>query len=299
LTPSVPPTRARLLFAILTAVLAISSAAILIRAADAPPLAVASGRLGLAGLALLPWTARAWRRERVRPGSPALRLAVLAGVFLALHFAFWITSLGLTSVAASVTLVTTTPVWMTIMTTALGEPTSPVTWLGVLIAVAGGVLVGLAGSETGDTTLGGNLLALAGAVSVAVYLLLGRSAQRTLSTGLYLGLAYGSAGVILLVAALAAGQSPFAQPAVFWFWVALLAALPQLVGHSTFNWLMRYLPATLVTMLVLTESIGASLLALAIFGEVPGWQVIAGASLLLSGVAVCALARPALPRARA
>lgn len=292
-----PPSRARLVFAILTAVLAISSAAILIRAADAPPLAVAAGRLGLAGLALLPWTVLAWRREQVLPGSPAVRLAVLAGVFLALHFAFWITSLGLTSVAASVTLVTTTPVWMTIITTALGEPAGPVTWLGVLIAVAGGVLVGLAGSQAGATTLGGNLLALAGAVSVAVYLLLGRSAQRSLSTGLYLGLAYGSAGVILIAAALAAGQSPFAQPPVFWFWVALLAALPQLVGHSTFNWLMRYLPATLVTMLVLTEPIGASLLALAIFGEVPGLQVIAGGILLLSGVAVCALARPALPRA--
>lgn len=291
------PSRAGLALAILVAVLAISSAAILIRAAGAPPLAVAAGRVGLAGLALLPWTLRQWSRERAAAHSPGVRLSLLAGFFLALHFAFWITSLELTSVAASVALVTTTPVWMTIMTTALGEPADRLTWLGVAIAVSGGVLIGLAGSEAGAGTLTGNLLAVAGAVAMAVYLLLGRSAQRTLSTGLYLGLAFGSSGIILLVVALAAGQSPFVQPPGFWFWVGLLAALPQLVGHSTFNWLMRHLPATLVTLLVLTEPIGATLLALAIFREVPGLQVIAGGILLITGVAACALPRTRSPRA--
>ena len=284
------PPRARIVAILVVALLAISVAAVFIRMAEAPGVVVAAWRMVIAALVLLPLTLRALRRTPLRRGNAAP--AIWAGLLLGVHFATWITSLSYTTVAASVSLVATTPLWVALMSWAFlrRAPTLSVL-IGVLVAVAGGAVIAfgdLVGATTGPAApapLLGDALALVGAIAIAGYLLLGRAAQRRgLGIDAYAGVAYAVAAIVLLPLPALVGASYLDYPAATFAWILALALVPQLVGHTGINFAMRHLDPTRVATATLLEPLGAALLALAFFAEVPSATTAVGAAVLLVGV---------------
>ena len=284
-----PALRSRATLVLAAALAAVSIAAIFVRLAQAPGVVVALYRMLLASLLLLPVTVRGLRRTPLR-GRPLL-LTLAAGVLLGIHFATWITSIGLTTVAASVTLVTTAPLWVALFAWLFTGLTPSFSVLaGVVMAVAGAAVIGfgdLVGgvAAAGNAPLVGDGLALVGAASVSGYLLLGRAVQRSgVRLDAYAGVAYATAAVVLAPLPLLLGQAYTGYPLPTLGWIALLALVPQLIGHTGINYAMRHLEPTLVTTLILLEPIGSGLLALLIFGEVPSFVTMLGAAVLLAGV---------------
>jgi drug/metabolite transporter (DMT)-like permease len=295
------------------AVGAVSTASIFIRFAqeDAPSLVIAAYRLGLSTLILLPVVLWRGRAELARLSRRDLGLALGSGTFLALHFTIWITSLEYTSVASSVVLVCTSPLFVALIAPlALREPLARSVLLGVLVAIAGGAIVALSdvggGGSAGwsawreafrEDTLRGDLMALLGALMVAGYFLIGRRLRENLSLLNYVFLTYGTAAVLCVFAVPLARQSLWGYPARAYLWFALLALVPQLLGHSTLNWALRYLPAANVSLLVLGEPVGTIVLALIFLREAPGPLRLAGAALTLVGIYVGSRGRVPVARA--
>ncbi|WP_293346727.1 MULTISPECIES: DMT family transporter [unclassified Microcoleus] len=276
-------------------VLAVSTASILIRLANQKAgagglgfsLVLAASRLALSALILLPaWPKIQWKA--LQPG--ARRYAAAAGLCLALHFALWITSLSYTSIAASTALVTTNPVWVALLSRFwFGEKLSKMSIAGISIALAGSMAIALGSggaANTGNTQLFGDFLALTGSWAVSLYLLLGREAQRRgLGIGGYIAIAYTVAAIVLLPLPLAFGTSYTGYPNIVYLYILLTAAFPQLVGHTILNWAVAQISPTLVTLAILFEPVGASSLGYLLFGEMPAPAVLAGAAVLLFGVA--------------
>lgn len=277
-------------------VLIASTAAIMITQAidlGVEPLTVASGRITIAAIILTPI---AWVRARHEIRQISRRdysIALVAGVFLAVHFAAWISSLAYTSVASSTALVTTNPVFVAMATWLIfRERLSFGTWLGVGITVLGSTLVGLSDSASGSgaNPLYGDLLALVGAVTVSGYFLIGRVLRARISILPYIWIVYSSAAAVLLVTTALAGQSLWGLPPTAYVLLLALAIGPQLLGHTAFNWSIKYLSATLVTVGILGEPIGSAIMAFVILRQpVQPLQLLGGAVLLI-GIAVAALA---------
>jgi drug/metabolite transporter (DMT)-like permease len=282
-------------------ILAVSTASILIKYAQesVPSLVIAAYRLTIASLVLAPVAVTRGGGELRALSRPDLRLALLSGVFLALHFASWISSLEFTSVASSVVLVTTTPLWVAALSPlVLKERISAAIVVGMLLALAGGILVGVSDSCTwsgglscpslGDFVRGeaflGNFLALFGAWMAAGYILAGRRLRVRMSLVPYIFVVYGMAAVVEIVIMFAAGLPAFGYPAQAYFWMILLALVPQLIGHSTFNWALGFLPASLVSIALLGEPVGSILLAYFLLDQAPGALNLVGCALILAGI---------------
>jgi drug/metabolite transporter (DMT)-like permease len=266
-------------------VAAVSSAAILIREADAPALVIAAYRLGLAAL---PTGALALAVGRPRACRDGLWVwPILAGGFLALHFGFWIASLQRTSVITSVVLVTTNPLFVGLASPlVLRERVSAATWTGIGIATVGASLMAAEDLGEGLGTLAGDLYALLGAVFGACYLMIGRRARPQVSWAGYVGVVY-SVAAVLLVASVVVTREPFTGYSTKTFlMLGLLALVPQLVGHSAINWSLAYVPAALVAVAILGEAVGATILAAFVLQETPSGLEIAGALLVLTAVYV-------------
>lgn len=282
--PAAPPARVWLVLAV--ALLAVSLAAIYIRLADAPGVVVALYRMAIAATVMLPLTIRGLRRTPIRGRSAWLTVA--AGALLALHFAAWISSLSFTSVAASVSLASTSPLWMALMAWLfLGTAPTLGVLVGVLLAVAGAATIGFGDLAGGTQPLLGDALALLGAVAGAGYILLGRSVQRR-GVGLdaYAGTAYAVAALLLIPLPALFGHAYTGYPLATYGWVVLLALMPQLIGHTGINYAAKHLDPTLVATALLLEPLGSGALALLVFGEVPSPLTLVGAVILLVGVLV-------------
>lgn len=287
------------------AILAVSTASIFIRLAQsgAPSLIIALLRLGFAALILAP-VALFTRRDEIRGLSKKqIFLLVASGALLAFHFWAWITSLELTSITSSVVLVTTSPLWVAILSPFfLKEKLTRVQVAGLFLALLGGIVVGLSkscsfsaggifcdplnGLSTGGETQTGNILALAGAVFVAGYFMIGRKLRKDLSLITYTTLVYGSAAVFLLAAALLVGLPIGGYAPAIYGWGLLLALIPQIIGHSSLNWSLKYLPASYVSVAVLGEPVGSSILAMIFLKETPTPLEVAGAVLILAGILI-------------
>lgn len=294
-------------------VLVAASSSILVRYAQQAGLSslvISAGRMSIAVLLLTPlvlWRARA---ELRRLAGRDWATGVAAGAFLAAHFATWISSLEYTSVASSAALVTTNPIWVGIASWMfLRERIARPAIVGIALSIAGSlaILVGDAPGAGGKAPLLGNLLALAGAVAVSGYFLIGRSLRDRVSLLAYVWIAYGAAAMFLVGAALVetglaeAGFATAAAPSVGgaglpvvsmalgWLCIAGLAIGPQLLGHTAFNWSLRRLSATFVALSILGEPLGSALFAWLLFGEgVSGTQAV-GFALLLGGIVVASL----------
>lgn len=268
------------------ALIAVSLAAIYIRLADAPGVVVALYRMAIASLVMLPITLRGLRRTPLRRRSAWLTAA--AGALLALHFAAWISSLTFTTVAASVSLASTSPLWMALMAWLfLGTAPTLGVLIGVLLAVAGAATIGFGDLSGGSEPLLGDALALLGAVAGAGYILLGRTVQR-LGVGLdaYAGTAYLVAALVLAPLPALFGHHYLGYPAQTYAWVVLLALMPQLIGHTGINYAAKFLQPTVVATVLLLEPLGSGILALIVFGEVPSVLTLVGAAILLVGVLI-------------
>lgn len=275
---------------VLTAgVLAMAWASILIRWTAAPPLVVGAGRLTAATLFLAPFAWRAAASEWPRLAPRQWLYMLVAGVALGLHFAAWIASLGLTSVASSVVLVSTTPLFVAIASPLLfGERLSRAMALAVALAITGAIVIGLADARMVGGALAGDLLALVGAFMAAVYLLAGRALRRHLSLLAYIWPIYGLAALVLLLGCALAGQSLAGYAPRVYGLLVLLALGPQIIGHSSVNWALRYLSPTFVTIAILGEPLGAAVLAFRLLGEQPSWTLFVGGVILLLGIGLAA-----------
>lgn len=297
-TPRFPP-----ILVLFFGVLGISSGSILVRLAQGeamPSLVIAAWRLTLAAAVLLP-LALTKRREELRAMTPAAwGLAAMSGFMLSLHFASWISSLAYTSVTSSTVLVTTSPLWVGLTAPfLLREHLSRPLKIGIGLAMLGSVLIALADVvalvggrlqfsltqfSNQPNPLLGNGLALLGAIAASAYLILGRRLRFSMSLLSYIALVYSSAAFFLVVMALAAGHNLFGYGATAYLVMVLMALFPQLLGHSSYNWALGYLSAASVSLAVIAEPIGATVLALLIFGEIPNGITIAGSALLLAGI---------------
>ncbi len=283
-------------------ILAVSTASILIRYAqnEVPSLVIAAYRLTLASLLLAPAAIWRHRKEIAALQRRDIALALFSGFFLALHFATWITSLEFTTVASSVVLVTTTPLWVAVFAPVLlRERLSKVVVVGMGMALLGGILVSLSDAcswsisgfncaESATILRGraawGNFLAVSGAVMAAAYVMIGRVLRPKLTLIPYIFLVYGMAAVVLIVIMLAARLPVFGYSPQAYLWLALLALLPQLLGHSSFNWALRYLSAAYVSITLLGEPLGTIILAYFLLQERPSLMKLFGAILILFGI---------------
>jgi drug/metabolite transporter (DMT)-like permease len=268
--------------AVAVGVLAVSAAAILIRLAEAPAIAVAFWRCALGAALLLP--PALMRRERF-PRGRDLYVGVASGVALGAHFGFWISSLDHTSVAASVVLVSTQPVFVAILAYLLfGERTSPLSFAGILAALAGTAVI--AGDDSvGSAALLGNALALVGAVTIAIYVLIGRS-SRTGGIGVlpYSVVVYSAAALALLPVALLFEVRLWGYSGETWLWLWAITLGPQIMGHTVFNWALRYVEAPVISGTILAEPVVSALLAWLILSEKPGVATVVGGAVVLSGL---------------
>jgi len=274
-------------------VVVVSTAALAIRYAqrEAPSLSIAAWRLTLAALVLAPIALARRRDELSRLTRSELARAAVSGFFLALHFATWISSLEYTSVAASSVLVATNPLFVGLLSPLLlQERIGRLMLGGILIAFAGSGIIALGDVGSGSDPLLGDALAVSGAATVAGYMMIGRTLRRQLSLLTYIFIVYGVAALILLVMAFGSGQpmSGFTPPTFGWLFYLGLG--PQLIGHSSFNWALRYLSAAYVTVTLLSEPIGASILAWMQLGEPPTALEVFGGGLILTGIVVASRA---------
>jgi drug/metabolite transporter (DMT)-like permease len=279
------PTRSAVLLAVGT--VAVGFAAIFIRLADAPSLSIAFYRNAIAAAILLPLAILRHPGELRGLTRRQVALLALSGAFLAVHFATWISSLALTTVAASVVLVTSAPIFTVAAERVLfGTRVSRRVMVGILLALLGTLVIsGGALAVSGRAALG-DLLALAGAVAGAGYFLAGQRLRPAVSLLTYAGVVYAICAALLLATVLIAGDPLGGFDAETWWMLLLLALVPQIVGHTTFNYLLADLSATVVAVAVMGEPVVSALLAVAFFGEVPSWATILGGAVLLAGIYV-------------
>ncbi|MDQ3958207.1 MAG: DMT family transporter [Actinomycetota bacterium] len=268
-------------------VVAASVSAILVRYADdADPLAMSFWRCAGGAAALAPFAVRGMRAA----GGRVLRSPVVAGLFLALHFATWMTSVNLTTVAASVLLVSTTPVFVAIAAFFLYRERLPLAaWTGIVLATAGAGAV--AGGSLSGSNMTGNLLALAGAATAGGYVMAGRVARRTLGILEYAVVTYVVAGALVGVACAVSDVALGGYDTQTWVAIAALVAGPQLLGHTVINLVLSDIDATTVSVTIMAEPVIATVLAYALFDEVPSWLLYPGGAAILAGIFMVSVAR--------
>ncbi len=281
--------------ALAVAIAAISTGAILIRLSDAPSAVAAFYRVLFTTLPLLPVAIWRYRDEFARIQRRDLLFAGVSGLALAVHFATWFESLEWTSVAASVTLVQAQPLfvalgaWLLLRERLTGEMV-----LGIVVAMTGMVVMSLAdllAGAPGSDPLRGNGLALVGAVAAAGYVLAGRSVRQRLPLIPYVVIVYGVCTVCLFGVAVAQGNSLTVYPAREWLLFLGLAAGPGLLGHTVINWALAHLESSVVSVSLLGEPVGATVLAVVLFAEIPAAVTVAGMIVVLGGIVLTALDR--------
>ena len=275
--------------ALISGVLAVSTGAIFARLAEAPALVIAAYRVGLASLILAPV---AWWKVRDEIMGLEMReyvLAMLSGFFLALHFTTWISSLAYTSVANSVVLVNTNPLWVGILSPVISKDRlSLMTKLSIVVSVIGGIIIGAEDFAMGGQALWGDFLALLGSICAALYLLLGRNLRRKLSLLAYVIICYGSAAMILWALVIALGLQVVGFSTGTYAAFAGMALVSQIIGHTSYNWALKWFSASLIAVSLLGEPIGATILAYVIFDEGLTWAKFIGGSLILAAIYLAA-----------
>jgi drug/metabolite transporter (DMT)-like permease len=276
-------------------VVAVSTSAPLIREADAPALAIASWRNLLAAGALAAVVAVAHRRTVRRLDRRERRLVLVAGLLLGGHFATWVPSVERTTVASSVALVSTQPVWAALLARRRGRAVGRAARWGIGLSVAGVLLLSGVDVRADADALVGDALALAGGVLAAGYVTAGAEVRRTVPNAVYTFGCYAVAGLAIAAVAVAAGEPMAGFDGRTWWVIAAITAGPQLLGHSVFN---RVLPAVgpvVVSVAVLLEVLGAALLAWWWSDEVPPAAAVPAAALLLAGVGLVVVEQRARP----
>jgi drug/metabolite transporter (DMT)-like permease len=275
--------------ALVTAIAAISFAAIFIRLAHAPATVIAAYRMVFSTIVLLPFVcaSRGTINELCALSPKQVLLLILSGMLLSLHFISWIASLSLTGVPSSVVLVTTTPLFVALYSVLVFKERVPaVFWSGLALAAVGGIIIG-GGDFTADgVRWKGDLLAVTGALAAAGYFIVGSRMRRRLSLLAYVFPVYLSASLIILAVALVTRTALAGYRGMTYMYCFLLAVVCQIMGHTLFNWALRHVRATTVTFGILGEPVGATVLAFLILGEAPLAREVAGGLFILAGLFV-------------
>jgi len=270
---------------LLVGVLSVSFAAIFIRLAEAPPLVIATYRLTIAAVILIPIASIKYKKNLNKLSRNDMLLILLSSVFMALHFGLWITSLSYTSIASSVILVTCHPAFVAIISYFLWrERLNKLTISGIVVALIGVIFINYGGFTFGSRAILGDLLALIAGFSMGAYLIIGGQLRARIDILSYLTILYTCSAVILLAATMLSGHSLFGYSPFTYLMLILLALIPQLVGHSCLNLAVRLIPVTFVSVAILGEPIGATLLGCWILSEMPTVNEIAGGLLILGGI---------------
>ena len=278
-------------FALAFGICGVSTGAIFARLADAPAITIAAYRVGFTVVLLAPAIWISARRELRGLQARDFALAVLSGVFLAVHFATWISSLNYTSVANSVVLVNTNPIWVGVLTPIItGDRLRRQTMAAIVISVTGGIIIGWGDLVTGGGALWGDFLALCGSFCAAGYLLIGRHLRAKLGLLAYVGVCYGSAAVVLWSIVFLSGAAYSGFQMQTWAAFFGLALVSQVIGHTSYNWALKWFSANMIAISLLGEPILASLMAWWLFNEPLTFVKLVGGALILMGIYVASSA---------
>ncbi len=267
------------------AVVAVSFSAILIRWSEADFLAIAAGRMLISALILAPFALVMYRNELFGLSRKDALIMVGLGAVLATHFSLWIASLEYTSVASSVILVTAHPILVGVVAHFfMGERLSRLNAVGIAIGLLGVVILTRGDASEGSSTLYGDLLALLGGVAAGVYILAGRQTRKRISLVVYAFVVYAACATFLLIAVVVTGTELFTLPAEEWMLFLVMAIGPSILGHTMYNWTLRYVPASVVSMSLLGEPVGSTALAFLLLSETPPETAIVGGVVILVGI---------------
>lgn len=275
----------KILLGLALGILSVSTGSLFARLAEAPPLVISAYRIGAATLFLAPFALTRCRHEYRALSRADFLQVFLAGSLLALHFATWITSLFYTTVASSVVLVNTIPIWVGLFGPMItGDRVGRTMALAMGLVMIGGAIVGAGDFTLSGRALIGDGLALAGGISAALYFLMGRRVRGKLSLLGYIFLCYGSAALILWVLIIAMGQPLVGFPTQTWVLFAAMGLIPQILGHSAYNWALRWVSPGLVSVALLGEPLTGTFLAWLFLGEALTATKVLGGAVILVGI---------------
>jgi len=271
--------------AIAAGVIAVSFSSLFVRLSSAPPLITASYRLLFTFLLIAPYSLLKHRKELSSLMPRETGLAALSGLFLALHFATWFTSLSYTSIASSVVIVTLQPVFVVIGSWLLfRERISRISGVGGLLALAGSFIIGAGDFRLGMEAFYGDLLALLAAVFVSGYMIVGRKLRAKVALSAYTFVVYGSSALTLVIISSFYSLPFVSYPPTDWLIFLGLALICTVGGHTIFNWVIRYVSASTVAVCILGESLGAIIWGALFLKEYPGWRQIIGGGVIFAGL---------------
>ncbi len=270
---------------LLLGVISVSFAAIFIRLADAPPLVIATYRMLIAASIITPIYMVRYRSISQKMSGRDLLLVLISAFLLAVHFGLWITSLEYTSIASSVVLATSHPIFVAILSYILWkERLSKKVISGIIVALVGVTVINWGGFILSSTAFIGNMLALLSAIAIGIHLIIGRQLRERVRLMQYLTTVYGGAALILAIAVIIMDYSFIGYSANTYFMLILLALIPQLVGHSMLNQAVRLMSVTIVATAIVGEPIGAIIWGYFILGEGITTVEIVGSLLTLGGI---------------
>lgn len=273
--------------AVLLGVAGVSLSAVFVRWSTAPSLILVLYRVGMAAALLAPYTLLRHREELRTLAQREVLLCLASGAFLGLHFAAYFESLRWTSIASSVVLVDTEVLFVALGTVlVLRQRLSGRAWLAVALAFGGSVVIAMADTAVGPDAVRGDIIALSGALCMAVYTMIGAVCRKNISTTVYTFLVYCSAALTVLVIALFGGLPLTGYGAENVLTALGMAVFCTLLGHSVFSWGLKYLPPAFISTAKLLEPVVASVWGLALFGERPGLLTILGGAVIIAGVAL-------------
>lgn len=280
-----------LLIVLPVGIVSISTASIFIKlCSDAPSVVIAAARLGIASLILVPGAVaiRGWKPLFV-PWRH-FKYILLSSIFLSAHFFLWITSLKYTSVLSSVVIVTSNPIFIGLVSYVLfKEKVHRHLFLGIILGIAGGVLIAFSDMRVSSYSLYGDFLSLGGAIMASCYFLVGRKIRKTVNLISYIVPVYALTALILTGFVYIMGHDFYGYQQSTYIYFVLLAIIPQLVGHSSLNWSLKYVTATTVAVFVLGEPVGSSILAYFFLNETVAPIQLVGGALILSGIFISML----------
>jgi drug/metabolite transporter (DMT)-like permease len=279
-------------YAILIAVVAVSFSAILIRWSDSHPFVIAAYRMGITSLILLPLVLAKYISEIKKIKRNELIFMIAIGMILALHFGSWIASLEETSVASSVILVTSHPLFVAIVSHYIfREKLQTIGYIGILIAFTGIIILTIGDYELGGSNLKGDVLALIGSIAAGIYILGGRKSRRSVSLIPYVFIVYSICTICLLAACVAVSAPLYPLPLSEYELFILMAIIPTILGHTFYNYALKYVKAQVISVSLLGEPIGSSILAYILLSEAAPRFTIIGGALILPGIYLAYIGR--------
>lgn len=281
--PNFPPN-----IALVLSIIAVSTASILIRWSHAPPMVIAMYRMVFSTLILFPYFLHSGGLNKVKKGGlDKFLFLVVIGVVLAIHFASWITSLSFTSVASSVIFVHIDPIFVALISHYfLKERINTRTVIGIFIAILGATMIAVGDAGIGELNLYGDFLAFIGGIMLGIYIIGGRFLRKEFDLTSYVTPVYATAAVVLGFGAIAMGEPLTGYPSDEYLLFLIIALVPMIFGHTVYNWTLKYVTAPIVSISLLGEPIGASILAYLILNESPNRLVIFGGIVTLVGILI-------------